>query len=210
MFKPLASAYSSELTAYLHRSQGLIPINKGNFFPLFWKAWITSFRSELVRKSFEATGVVPANADIILKRFNNHTSNGDESSSSEPQGDGSSWKQLRHLIDNAMKDKAEKPSQKLSAAMHSLQVQNELLHHKIDGLRSALTTKKKHQKKSKPLDLQQRKEYHSGGVCWSPRKVREARARESVKQKEKEAEKLYKAESKQLKAAAALYKKKMA
>ncbi|KAF1941404.1 hypothetical protein EJ02DRAFT_512458 [Clathrospora elynae] len=94
--------------------------------------------------------------------------------------------------------------------MHSLQVQNELLHHEIDGLRNALTTKKKHQKKSKPLDLQQRKEYHGGAVYWSPRKVREARARGSVKQKEKDAEKLHKAETKQLKTAATLYKKKMA
>ncbi|KAF1942975.1 hypothetical protein EJ02DRAFT_317756, partial [Clathrospora elynae] len=123
------------------------------------------------------------NADVILKRFNNYTSNADESSSSEPEGDGSSWKQLRHLIDAAVKDKAEKPSQKLSAAMHLLQ---------------------KHQKKSKSLDLQQRKEYHGGAVYWSPRKVREARARESVKQTEKEAEKLQKAETKQLKAAATL------
>ncbi|KAF1942974.1 hypothetical protein EJ02DRAFT_344354, partial [Clathrospora elynae] len=126
------------------------------------------------------------------------------------EGDGSSWKQLCYLIDAAVKDKAEKPSRKLSAAMHLLQVQNKLLHHEIDSLRSALTTKKKHQKKSKSLDLQQRKEYHGGVVYWSPRKVRKARARESVKQMEKEAEKLQKAETKQLKAAATLYKKKMA
>ena len=35
MFKPLSSAYSSELTNHLHRSQGLIPVTKGDFFPLF-------------------------------------------------------------------------------------------------------------------------------------------------------------------------------
>ena len=35
LFKPLSSAYSAELTAYLQDSQGLVPIKKGSFFPLF-------------------------------------------------------------------------------------------------------------------------------------------------------------------------------
>jgi hypothetical protein len=35
MFKPLSTAYSVELSKYLHTSQGLVPINKGDFFPLF-------------------------------------------------------------------------------------------------------------------------------------------------------------------------------
>jgi hypothetical protein len=39
VFKPLSSAYSLELTKYLHRGQGLVPVKKGDFFPLFWKAW---------------------------------------------------------------------------------------------------------------------------------------------------------------------------
>ena len=35
LFKPLSSAYSAELTTYLQKSQGLVPIKKGDFFPLF-------------------------------------------------------------------------------------------------------------------------------------------------------------------------------
>jgi hypothetical protein len=35
MFKPLSTAYLTELTSYLHKSQGLLLIKKGNFFPLF-------------------------------------------------------------------------------------------------------------------------------------------------------------------------------
>jgi hypothetical protein len=38
MFKPLSTAYSAELLKYLYKSQGLVPIRKGDFFPLFWKA----------------------------------------------------------------------------------------------------------------------------------------------------------------------------
>jgi hypothetical protein len=85
-----------------------------------------------------------------------------------------------------------------------LQVQNELLNHENQGLRAALVTKRKNSKKRKPLDLQQRQEYHGGAVFWSPRKVREARARESVKKRADEAEKLRKAETKELRAAAPL------
>jgi hypothetical protein len=38
MFKPLSSAYSKELSNHLQTTQGLIPINKRDFFPLFWQA----------------------------------------------------------------------------------------------------------------------------------------------------------------------------
>jgi hypothetical protein len=94
-----------------------------------------------------------------------------------------------------VKDTAGDDAKRLSTSLHSLQVQNELLNHESQGLRAALVTKRKDTKKSKPLDLQQRQEYHGDAVFWSPRKVREARARESVKQREDEAEQLQKQKS---------------
>jgi hypothetical protein len=62
-------------------------------------------------------------------------------------------------------------SKKLSTLLHHLANQNELLTDKNEGLREALTTKKKHNKMGKVLDLQQRQEYHGGAVFWSPRKM---------------------------------------
>jgi hypothetical protein len=107
-----------------------------------------------------------------------------------------------------MMDSTSKSLQKLKSALPSFQVQNKLLHYKNDSLRAALTVKKKHDKKSRPLNLQQRKEYHGGAVFWSPRKVREAEAREVVKQREAESQKLRKkTQQKELKSAATLYKK---
>ncbi|KAF2206010.1 hypothetical protein GQ43DRAFT_360921, partial [Delitschia confertaspora ATCC 74209] len=53
--------------------------------------------------------------------------------------------------------------------LHSISVQDQLLKHKNQGLREAVATKKRIQKRSKSLDLYQRKEYHSGVVFWSPR-----------------------------------------
>ncbi|KAF2819666.1 hypothetical protein CC86DRAFT_306904 [Ophiobolus disseminans] len=90
--------------------------------------------------------------------------------------------------------------------VHSLATQNELLHNKIEGLKEALIVKKRHKQKSKPLDLQQREEYYGGAVFWSPRKIREARAREAVKEQEQHQEQLAKANRKELRAAAKLYK----
>ncbi|EFQ91907.1 hypothetical protein PTT_11131 [Pyrenophora teres f. teres 0-1] len=52
----------------------------------------------------------------------------------------------------------------LAVSLHSLQTQNELLHHENDGLRAALSAKKKQQQKSTQLDVQQPEEYHSSAV----------------------------------------------
>jgi hypothetical protein len=210
LFSPLSANYSHELNLQLHRSQALIAVKKRDFFPVFWSAWTSTMRPELIRRSFEATGVWPIDAEVILKRFNTITSGQDEDTELQEVGDGSSWNDIRKILDAAVADKAKVESKQLAGAFHSLQVQNELLHHENEGLRAALTTKRKHQKKSKLLDLHQRKEYRSGAVLWSPRKIREAQTRERVKQHEEEQEKLQKSHDRELKAAAILYKKKMA
>jgi hypothetical protein len=207
MFKPLSTAYLNELLLYLHQSQSFLTVKKGDFFLLFWAAWTCSFKEELVRTLFEATGIIPMNAEIILKRFNNNPLENSDASSLQSEGDGSDWRDVCCLIEKVVVDSASKLLQKLKAALHSFQVQNELLNSENNGLRAALTVKKKHGKKNRPLDLQQRKEYHGGAVFWSPRKVKEAEARQVVKQREAELQKLYKSQQKKLKAAAALYKK---
>jgi hypothetical protein len=91
--------------------------------------------------------------------------------------------------------------------MHSLQVQNELLNHKSQGLRTTLEGKRTRKSKGKTLDLQQRKEFHGSAMFWSPRKVREANAHKQVKQRDTAEEMLQKSRCKKLKAAASLYKK---
>jgi len=71
-------------------------------------------------------------------------------------------------------------------------------------------TQTKHKKKSKTLDLQQKKWAQGGAVLWSPRKVEEARKREKTKQQEQRAEELRKAEMAKLRKANKLYNKKIA
>jgi hypothetical protein len=38
IFKPLSTAYSNEISAFIERSQGLTSMSKGDFFPLFYRA----------------------------------------------------------------------------------------------------------------------------------------------------------------------------
>jgi hypothetical protein len=64
-------------------------------------------------------------------------------------------------------------------------VQTKLLKHKNKGLKEALQHKQKHKNKSKAPNLQQRQEYHGGSIFWSPRKTREAEAREVVRELDK-------------------------
>jgi hypothetical protein len=189
-------------------AKGLYHSRKETSSLLFWAVWNTSFTSGNVLSSFEATEVVPSHADAILKRFRNTTPDEDRASRLGEESDNSSWRQFRQVFDAAVKDKAEESAKKLSASIHSLQTHNHLLHFENEGLRQALTTKKKNQKESKPLDLQQRKEYHSGAVFWSPSKVRKAVVPDRVKEQEEDVEKLQKAEMRQLREASALYKKK--
>jgi hypothetical protein len=157
MFKPLSTAYSTELSTYLHRSQALLPIKKGDFFPLFWKAWVASFKEETILKSFAATGISPFEPEVILKRFTKtslDTQESRESSSSVLSGED--WRKMERLVRSTVKDQSSKDAQKLSRSLHHISVQNELLQHEVNGLKEALLVKKKHMKKGKPLDLQQR------------------------------------------------------
>jgi hypothetical protein len=64
-----------------------------------------------------------------------------------------------------VKDTGCAAAKELSGALHSLQVNNELYIHEIQGLRKSLTTNQKHANEGKTLDLQQRKECESGAVC---------------------------------------------
>ena len=110
----------------------------------------------------------------------------------------------------AVADKAKVGAKRLSQSMHPLRVNNDLLRTQDSDLQDALNIKKKHKTKHTSPELQQRLEYHSGAVFWSPEKPREARAREATKQDEAQREKLQKKEAREEKAAASFLKKQKA
>jgi hypothetical protein len=120
LFAPLSTAYSTELLILLQQSQGLTPIKKVDFFPLFWAAYKSSFTSQNICKAFEATGIEPRNADVVLQRFKILTLQQFKDLEIEELGNGSSWKDLRNLLQVAVLDKLKVKAKQLSTALHLL------------------------------------------------------------------------------------------
>ncbi|KNG52820.1 pogo transposable [Stemphylium lycopersici] len=210
LFSPLAKHYTTALNRQLQQSQGHPISAKKAFFTNFWAAWSSTMKPATIRRSFEATGVWPIDAQRVLKRFNNSTPRRDYDSETSHSSGSDTRRKLHNLLDELVEDRAKAQARELLRRVEALQVNNKLLREENAGLRDALTTKKKHKKKRNTLDLQQREEYHSAGVFWSPRKLREAEAREATRQREAEAQQLQKLQDKELKAGARLYKKKQA
>jgi hypothetical protein len=204
LFKPLSDAYSIELTNYLQDSQGLLPIQKGDFFPLFWTAWSKAFKPQTIKKAFEATGIYPPNADVILQKYNKEAYNSDESSSSCLSRDD--WIKLESIIRRTVKDQHDKDVKKLRRSLHHISAQASILSGEVRGLRAALNVRKRQEKKSYTLQLNKPHEYYGGAVFWSPRKVRQARDDEAARQLQQQQEILQKAERTHLKEQARLYK----
>jgi hypothetical protein len=61
-------------------------------------------KPETIKKSFQATGVWPMDAEAVLKRFNNTTLEQDEAAELGQHGDGDSWIELRKLFEAAVPD----------------------------------------------------------------------------------------------------------
>ena len=93
--------------------------------------------------------------------------------------------------------------------MHSLQVNNELLHKENEGLRHALLIKKKRKGKSKTLLLSQQEEFNSKAVFYSPSTVAEGRRLRAEQDYQNALEKRQKKEKKDIKAAQRLYNKRI-
>lgn len=189
VFKSLSAEYSNELTRHLNNSQGLSTIAKRDFFGLFWKAWITTATPQLIKRAFECTGIWPPDPSPILKRFNQETQleQGSRESSTSVLS-ASDWRKIERLLRSTVRDIATEESRKLSQTVHSISVQKQILEHENQGLREALTNKKRRQTKGRALLLEEPDEWHGGAVFWSPARVQ--RARDALTQQEAEKQEL--------------------
>ncbi|EUC26702.1 hypothetical protein COCCADRAFT_42287 [Bipolaris zeicola 26-R-13] len=180
VYSPLATAYSIELTNLLHSDQGLLNMRKSDFLRIFWAAYTSAFTADNILSSFRASGIHPREPDVVMKRFKTPPPRAGIDTEIGEAGDGDTWWELSRIFAAAVPDTSKNAAKQLKQAFHSLQIQNELLHHENDELRVSITTRKRRKSKRKLLDLQQHEEYHSTAVIWSPRSVTEARAREAA------------------------------
>jgi hypothetical protein len=209
MFKSLSSQYSKKLINHTDKSLGILPVKKGDFIPLFWSAWISSFTEKLIFNAFEATGVWPRNRDAVLKRFKNKASTNPNKSGSFTSLMESDWRRLRREVQSVVKDEAEKEANEITQGIHHYQVQNHLLLNENKGLRESLCTKKKRNKHGKRKDLRKDNENNGGAQWWSPRSFKRAGERHAQREQAEEEENLRKVNMKGLKALNALLKKKL-
>jgi hypothetical protein len=195
LFAPLARAYSKQLTERLFKSKGLLPVKKGDFFGLFWAAWVSTFTVDLIQKAFKAVGVYPFNPNVILERFAPPLSDdGSSSSSIASHYSSSEWRRIDRILQRTVKDNHSKDARVLRHTLHHICISNELLHQENDGLVESLQQKKKHEKKSKALDLQQHERNPWGpSRFWSPRAFKEAKHREAIEKRTKREQELEKA-----------------
>jgi hypothetical protein len=193
--------YSTSLINHLHQAQGLVALKKGEFLPLFWQAWRSTFTPELISKAFSVTGIYPPNADIILKRFTKRDSIGEGATFDQPE---QAYRYYHQLLASSVKDPADKGAQELNLHLHHMHTKMDLLEMEKTNLQTALHHKQKYRHRGKALDLQQREEFKSRAVFWSPGKVKEARWREHVREEEEHEKKLQKARTKQQKEEAKL------
>jgi hypothetical protein len=209
-FVPLSRAYTIKLADYLQHSKGLLPVKKADFFLLFWDAYNTSFTRKNILKSFEATGIEPCNASVVLQRFTTPPPQLDNGTKLGEHGDGDTWRDVHKLFDAAVPDKMTVEAKQLSQALHSFQVKNEVVWKENKDLHTSFNIKKKRAKKSKYLHLSQQKEFHSNAVFYSPSTIRKGFELEDQKEHKKEAEQLQKKRQKELQKAHNTYQKQIA
>jgi ATP-dependent helicase/DNAse subunit B len=107
---------------------------------------VTSFRKQLLEKSFSATGIWPMEQEVITQRFMKKAANqGNDSSNEASANRPNTWLQLEHLLRAAVAGESSESAQKLSELLYHLQVDNELVHGKNEGLREALVVNKEAQ-----------------------------------------------------------------
>ena len=189
---------------------GIVPVRKGDFFPIFWAAWVMAFRKDIILSAFKNTGLSPFNPNIVVDRFRNkQRSRSPSRESSVSYYSGDEWPKIHTLIRKSDPGDVN-AARKLERSVHHLTVQNELYKHEIHGLIEAVEATKKHIKHAETLPLETQEQYTGGAVLWSPRKVREAKQRREQMEQEKHDKELHKANMKELRAASKLYKKRMA
>jgi hypothetical protein len=125
----------------------------------------------------------PTNLEVILQRFAISTPLSDSKSSTLS---ASNWRKTEGLLRQVVKDRGDRRAQKLSQAFHHISPRKSLLEDDVKGLREALINERTRRKRGKPLLLQEPEEYQGGAVFWSPWKVKEARDRQQLQEREEE------------------------
>lgn len=142
---------------HLHNSQGLVPMKKGDFFRLFWDAWVNTFTEKLILSAFKHTGLMPFNHNVILDKFATKEANPPKTPPPIPRVyNGKDWCTIDRYLQACVKDKYSSDAAIVRETLHHLSIQNQLLQIESNRLQLALNQQKKGSKRGRGLPLIQR------------------------------------------------------
>jgi hypothetical protein len=173
--------YSRELEDFRIQSRGILPMAKRDFFLLFWRAWESTLSPDLIKKSFEVTGLVPLNPGVVLERFDLDSSDQDSDSSGSQLV---SWNQLNRRFKEVVKDPKDPRTRHLNLAFHHLYCFAEIYKSQVEGLEQALDTKTARQKPAQHFQEPETNQNTGGAMWWSPRSIEKERHRLDAKREE--------------------------
>jgi hypothetical protein len=157
MFKPLSTAYSEAASKFRGMFYGYNPIEKDDFFKLFWEAWVGSFTEQRILNSFKVTGISPLDPETVLSKI----------AKDDPDDQGSAESSVRvHVPCNrdeierllkAVLEHADKTmSQKLTESVRSMITENEQMLLESKRLRDALAEGEETEGEDGSLGLEER------------------------------------------------------
>jgi hypothetical protein len=154
------------------------------------------------------------NREVVTNKFRLYTPPQESSNTALSHLSLSDWTRMGRLVDNVVKGRTDQAVRKLEASFHCVLTENKLLRYQNQGLLALLDTqnKRKKNRRSLPLKGKRRKKERIKGEAafYSPRSLKKAWNEQAAKNAEEAKEALKKVEMRELRAANALFKKKIA
>jgi hypothetical protein len=185
LFGPLQRAYSSELSWFQQRSQGLLDVKKADFYGFFKTAYASSFTEKNIISSFGATGIWPMDRSVVTTKFKYTTPPEQIDNMGPSHLSPADWERVGRLVKGAVKEGTDQVVRKLTGAIHRASVQNKLLKLENEGLLASLDTQNKRTRNGRRLPFKGKKKRPTDATLFSPRKVQEAREIQHRKDEDK-------------------------
>lgn len=188
IFSPLANAYSTEISQYIHKTSGFSRVTKRIFWPLFRSSWEAAITETNIKSAFATTGIYPFRPQNVLKIFHRRTPSPPPSDGEGQQATPGSVRAVRRTVKAIMREEAAVSNGigNLIRAAEKLSVENEILRHENKGLRETVIGEKKRRKRGHAMGLID-KDHPGQAQFFSPSKVALARAKAAEIEEEKEA-----------------------
>lgn len=208
-FSPLAQNYSQVLADHLQDTLGLIPIKKGDFFRLFWSAWVKTFTKQLIESAFKHTGLIPFDPEMVLKRFKKKYGPSPKLAVPVPVYAGKDWQAVDAHLSAAVGDRYSEDAVVVKDTLHHLSIQNQLLEMENSKLQHALYHEKRGTKKKRPLPVHRRQSWEAETEWWSPSRVNRGQQLLDEADDVEKAEEIRKADAAELRESTRLLKQKL-